>query len=119
MMFRDTDEEEMTEDEAQDMIDTIVERVLTEEQDQEENALKIEIVENPPCTSNENQESKYTQVGLEKDPKDQDEFSVKAFKVAKGDRQLEEKPPPWRTSRDAVHQASPWANLVHKLSSTT
>ena len=98
-MFRETDEEEMTEDETKDMIDTIFERTLTEENDQKGNILKIEIVENSQASSGEDdQGSKYMmiarlQVGAKTNSEDQDEISEKAFKMTKGDWQQERQPP--------------------------
>ena len=74
----------MTEDETKDMIDTIVERILTEENDQEENILKIEIVENPPTTSDEDQKLKYLMIAelqIGKETQRNQEVSIKTIKL--------------------------------------
>ena len=46
MMRQDSDEEESEEDETEDVIDVIVKRFLAEQGSQEENTLKMKIVEN-------------------------------------------------------------------------
>ena len=53
-MYKDDDEKEMTEDEVKDLVDTIVEGFLTEQESaEEENTLKIEIVENSQASTSE------------------------------------------------------------------
>ena len=47
-MYKDNDEEKMTDDETKDLVDTIVGRFFTgQESAQEENTLKFEVVDKP------------------------------------------------------------------------
>ena len=100
-MYKDDDEEKMNENETKDVVDTIVERYLTEQESaEEENTLKIKIVANfQSSTSEEEQESKYTtiaklQVGQKTAYEKQDEIPIKTFKTTKGKWPPEERKPP-------------------------
>ena len=60
MVHQESDDEENEEDGTEDVIDAIVKRFLTEQRSQEENTLKIEVVENSHLGSGEEEKiSKY------------------------------------------------------------
>ena len=59
----ENNDEKTTEEKTKDLVETVVERFLEEQESaHEENILKIEIVENPPSTHEEDQELKYLMI---------------------------------------------------------